>query len=287
MVDQIETPRRTHDRRPAARATGRRRGRRPRRGERRDGERRPRARRARRAGTRWRLVSGGIALVLFIAGIVIFTNPAFYVLRAEIGGVQFVPAEEIFTAAGIAGYHILWVDPKVVEERVKASPSLDDAQVVVQWPARVVILVQEREPSLVWEQEGRQYWIDVNGNLMLARQDIPELLQVVNEGQTIPFRCPGAPGCAEDAITIDPAVVQGAQQLKTLRPELDVLYYDSVRGLSFQDERGWRGYFGLGTDMNVKLVEYETLIENLTARGIHPATIDVSSPDAPYYQAAP
>jgi hypothetical protein len=170
---------------------------------------------------------------------------------------------------------------------VRASPSLDDAQVVVQWPARVVILVQEREPSLVWEQEGRAYWIDVNGNLMLARQDIPELLRVVNEGQTIPFRCPGSPGCAEDAITIDPAVVQGAQQLKTLRPELDVLYYDSVRGLSYQDERGWRGYFGLGTDMNVKLVVYETLIENLTARGIRPATIDVSSPEAPYYQAAP
>jgi phosphoglycerate dehydrogenase-like enzyme len=39
--------------------------------------------------------------------------------------------------------------------------------------------------------------------------------------------------------------------------------------------------------MNVKLVVYETLIENLTARGIRPATIDVSSPEAPYYQAAP
>jgi hypothetical protein len=234
---------------------------------------------------RWRLVSGGVALVIIIAGVIVFTNPVFYVLRAEVGGVQYVPAEEIYTAAGIAGYHILWVDPKQVAERVKASPSLDDAEVVVQWPARVVILVQEREPALAWEQEGRQYWIDVNGNLMLSRVEIPGLLRVVNEGQTIPFRCPGGPGCAEDAISLDPAVVQGAQQLKTLRPNIDVLYYDSVRGLSYQDGRGWRGYFGLGTNMNVKLAVYETLIDDLAARGIQPAYVDVSNPDAPFYQA--
>jgi cell division septal protein FtsQ len=229
----------------------------------------------------------GVVLLIVIAGVIVFTNPVFYVLRAEIGGVQYVPAEEIYTASGIAGYHILWVDPRQVVERVKASPSLDDAEVVVQWPARVVILVQEREPALAWEQDGRQYWIDVNGNLMLSRQNLPELLRVVNEGKTIPFHCPGGPDCEQDSISIDPAVVQGAQQLKTLRPALDVLYYDSVRGLSFQDERGWRGYFGLGTDMNVKLAVYETLIADLATRSIRPAYIDVSNPDAPFYQAAP
>ena len=65
-----------------------------------------------------------------------------------------------------------------------------------------------------------------------------------------------------------------------------MLYYDSVHGLSYQDGRGWRGYFGVGADMDIKLAVYETLIEDLEARGLVPVYIDVSNPDAPFYRIA-
>lgn len=226
-------------------------------------------------------------LVLMLAGgVILFTNPMFYVMRAEIGGVRYVPAEEIFTQSGIAGFHILWVDPDVVAERITASPSLSSAQVVVQWPSRVIILVREREPALVWEQGGARYWVDVNGNLMLMRRDLPNLVRVVNEGEAIPFYCPG-PACVEGGVvSIDPAVVLGAQQLKTLRNQIDVLYYDPVRGLSYQDGRGWRGYFGIGTDMDRKLQVYEALVASLEERGVRTTYIDVSNPGAPFYRVA-
>jgi cell division septal protein FtsQ len=226
-------------------------------------------------------------LVLMLAGgVILFTNPMFYVMRAEIGGVRYVPAEEIFTQSGIAGFHILWVEPDVVAERIAASPSLSSAQVVVQWPSRVIILVREREPALVWEQGGARYWVDVNGNLMLMRRDLPNLVRVVNEGEAIPFYCPG-PACVEGGVvSIDPAVVLGAQQLKTLRNQIDVLYYDPVRGLSYQDGRGWRGYFGIGTDMDRKLQVYEALVASLEERGVRTTYIDVSNPGAPFYRVA-
>lgn len=271
MSQRIRTPRRADNDEPAVRR------------QRRIGRRLA----PRRRGTgQWRLVSLVIVLLCITAGVIIFTNPIFYVTRAEIGGVRYVPAEEIFAQSGIANYHILWVDPDEVAGRVVSSPSLSSAQVVVQWPARVIIIVREREPALQWGQSGTRYWVDVNGNLMLMRAELPRLVHVVNEGEAIPFQCPG-PACLEEGtVTIDPAVVQGAQQLKTLRPAIDVLYYDPVHGLSYQDGRGWRGYFGIGTDMNLKLDIYETLVADLGARGIQPIYINVSNPNAPFYRVA-
>lgn len=240
------------------------------------------ARQPEKFGLRW--VSTGLLLLFVILGVVIFASPAFYVRRAEIGGVRYVPAEEIFTNSGIAGYHILWVDPGQVAEQVAASPSLSFAQVIVQWPARVVILVREREPALIWEQQGAGYWVDVNGNLMLMRSELPNLVRVVNEGEEIPFQCPG-PACEEEgAISIQSAVVLGALQLKTLRSSIDMLYYDTTRGLSFNDDRGWRAYLGVGTDMDYKLQVYEQLAANLLGRGLQPLLIDVSRPDSPFYR---
>lgn len=232
-------------------------------------------------------MSAGLAVAIVVLGIVVLTNKAFRVARAEVGGVRYVPAEEIFTQSGVAGMHVLTIDPAVVAERVARSPSLDSAQVLVRWPARVIVLVREREPAIVWEQGGARYWVDGRGNLMLLRRDIPSLVRVVNEGEAIPFRCPG-PACPDEGtVTIDPEVVLGTQHLKTLRDNIDMLYYDPVRGLSYQDGRGWRGYFGVGADMDFKLAIYETLVADLEARGLYPVYIDVSNPDAPFYRIGP
>lgn len=272
MSQPIHTPRRTTTADPVARRQVRR------------GKRTVAA----PAGFNWRWVSLAIVLAILMVMVVIFTNPMFYVQRAEVGGLKYVPPEEVYADAGIARYHILFVDPAQVEKNVLQSPSLESAQVSVGWPARVVITVREREPALVWEQGNDRYWVDVNGNLMQLRRDLPALVQVVNEGDAIPFRCPGpdCPGGAADTPGIDPSVVLGAQQLKTLRSNIDVLYYDPVRGLSYQDGRGWRGYFGVGTDMDQKLRVYETIIADLTARGVQPAQVDVSNLTAPYYSVA-
>jgi len=272
MTQPIGTPRRTAPDAPSAR-------------------RRPRSRVAKAiapAGFNWRWVS--LSIIVVTGGLLAFiaTDPIFNVTSAEIGGATYTPVDEIFTAADISNKHILTIDPELVRHRVLASPSFSSAQVALAWPARVIIVVVEREPALVWEQGSERYWVDVNGNLMLMRRDLPNLVHVVNEGEAIPFECPG-PACpTSDAqrVSIDPSVVLGAQQLKTLRSNIDVLYYDPAHGLSYQDGRGWRGYFGAGTDMDIKLRVYETLVSNLLGRGILPVRIDVSNPNAPYYGVA-
>jgi hypothetical protein len=78
-------------------------------------------------------------------------------------------------------------------------------------------------------------------------------------------------------------VLLGALQLRQLRPNIDKLYYRPSGGLSYQDGRGWRAYFGNGTDMNQKLAVYETIIADLSARGIQPQYVSVSNQEKPYY----
>jgi hypothetical protein len=80
-------------------------------------------------------------------------------------------------------------------------------------------------------------------------------------------------------------VVQGALQLRALRPNIDVLFYDLSGGLSYQDGRGWRVYFGAGEDMDEKLAVYETLVEHLLAQQATPAYISVSNQEKPFYMA--
>jgi len=94
---------------------------------------------------------------------------------------------------------------------------------------------------------------------------------------------------AKQAITslafIPQEVLVGALHLRELRPTIDELYYRPSGGLSYQDDRGWRVYFGTGMDMNQKLVLYEAIVEDLLVRGIHPAYISVSNKSKPYYLA--
>jgi len=232
----------------------------------------------------WRWMSGSLVVLIGLALGIIFSNPVFYVTQIEVGGARSITPEELFAHTQIAGYHILWIDPVVIAERIlDSSPNIETAEVTVLWPARVVVYIQEREPALVWEYEGSRFWVDVNGNVMPERYDVPGLVHIVSEaGSPLPYRRPD-PNLPEGAAVLDPSVILGAQNLRTLRSNIDVLYYDSVRGLSYQDGRGWRVYFGVGTDMSRRLVIYEELVDSLLARGVHPAYINVANPDAPFY----
>ena len=84
---------------------------------------------------------------------------------------------------------------------------------------------------------------------------------------------------------VSPEVLAGALQLKALRPNIDRLFFRPSGGLSYQDGRGWRVYFGSGTDMVQKLAVYETIVDELLANGLTPQYVSVSNQEKPYYLA--
>lgn len=230
-----------------------------------------------RLGLGWRLLSFAMVVGLVSVLYLFFDADAFYVHYVEVGGLRYMPAEEVYGLSKAANLHVFWVDPARVEHEVERDPAIANAEVEVRWPSRVVIRVVEREPALVWEQAGVRTWVDVQGYVMPMRSDAPGLLRIVVDG-------------VDEVIAphsrIDPNIVGGALQLRALRPNIEVMFYHPTEGLGLLDGRGWRVYFGTGTDMPQKLLVYETLVDRVwqNGSGAWPHLFDVGDLRAPYYR---
>ena len=221
----------------------------------------------------WRVVSGlmviGFGFVLYL----FLSMDAFYVSSVAIGGEKYVAREEIFRFSDVARRHIFWVDPAEVEARLEEVPNIADATVLVGWPPNALqIVVVEREPALIWEQQIR-VWVDLNGIVMKQREDIDGLLRIVVPNATEPISV---------GQHIPLSVVEGALQLRYRYPNIDVLLYDSLKGLGYHDGRGWTVWFGSGEDMDTKLRVYNALVAEIV-RDVQPGEIVMADPDRPYY----
>lgn len=224
-----------------------------------------------------RAVSAMISLLLVVVLAVFFATPIFYIHSISIAGLKYMTKEEIFALTDVADLHIFWVVPAEVRRNILRSPTVADAQVTTGWPPNMVqVVVQEREPALVWQQSGVNTWVDVQGRVMNQREDRPDLLRIesdVNDG-------PLAPN-----VLVDLDVVTGALQLKAIAPSLTTLRYDPIKGLGYQDQRGWQTWFGTGTNMPERIRIYNAIVNNLISRGIQPSEINAMNPDAPFYAA--
>lgn len=223
----------------------------------------------------WRLGSLGVVLLFGALLGYVVTEPGFFVNSIELVDTDFIPGDEIYRASGVHGLNIFWVNPAEVAANIRAVPGVWRVDVEVDWPAIVYVEVEEREPVLLWQQGAQQNWVDESGHVFQAREQLDWLLPViVNDAE---YSLPTG-----SHIPID--VVTGARQLKELRPNIELLHYDMGHGLSYKDGRDWRGFFGTGNDMAMKLLVYETLIEKLMARGIWPKTISVVDPGTPFHR---
>jgi hypothetical protein len=237
----------------------------------------PVARRRRSVVTRvfsWRAVSGLIVVGLVVVLYLFLTADAFYVTSVAIGGEKYLTREEIFRDSGIATRHLFWIDPADVEQRLEMVPNIAAAQVFVGWPPdSVQIIVTEREPALIWEQQGVRVWVDVNGIVMKQREDRPDLLRIV---------VPSAPEPISIGALIPQTIVDGALYLRNRHPNIDVLLYDPVKGLGYHDGGGWTVWFGTGQDMETKLLVYYQLVKSIESQ-VQPGEIIVTDPDRPWY----
>lgn len=220
-------------------------------------------------------------LSLYLIG----TDANFYLTHIPVAGVASIPPAEIVAASGLGGAHIFSIDPTDAATAITRLPGVISATVTIEWPNQVKIDIQEDTPVAVWIQDGQQFWINRNGQLTTARQELPGLLQIESEvvsGEEA-NQSEDTPIAPVDFIS--QGVVDGALQLRQLRPNIERLYYRPAGGLSYRDGRGWQAYFGVGNDMDQKLVVYETLVNDLLQRGLIPVYISVSNKEKPYYLA--
>lgn len=235
----------------------------------------------------WHSLAMFVVVVLGVLSYFLFTSPTFRVGEAEVVGAQRLSPAEINAALAISGQPIFLLRPADLEMRLRLSyPELLSAKVKVGLPNRVSVIVEERQPVILWQQGEGYTWIDVNGVAFRPRGETPLLIPIVALGTPpasgIPASDPLSP-----APFLSPQMVAMIQALASDLPGGTVMLYDPRYGLGWSDPHGWRVFFGTQPEnIPLKLRVYQALAASLTQRGLTPALISVAYPDAPYYRMA-
>jgi cell division protein FtsQ len=216
------------------------------------------------------LVLGLLGWVLYL----LFTRPAFFVYTAEIRGNAAVSAREIYAISRIDSQSIFWINPAEVVRRITTLPNIKSASMSLMLPASVVIEVIERRPELLWQTDQTLWWIDQEGTVVPPKEDLTGMLRIIDDDRQ-PL---------ESGYQIDYNIVQGAQTLRVLAPDVSVIRYSRFRGLTVATPEGWPVYLGGGSEIKAKLVVLTAVLADLEERNITPAYIDMRDPLRPVYQ---
>ncbi|MGA7194112.1 MAG: FtsQ-type POTRA domain-containing protein [Anaerolineales bacterium] len=233
----------------------------------------------------WRLLSFFISLLLGAALYLAWTLPMFRITTAQITGNQRISADEINTVLNSARQPIFTLLPSELEKRIRISyPELASATVTLSLPNVLSVNITERQPVILWQQNGGYTWIDADGIAFRPRGSADHLISV--NALASP---PHGLSSADDALSPTPYVsadmVKAIQILAPNIPSGATLTYDPHYGLGWSDSRGWQAYFGSDAqEMTVRLKVYQSLVSSLLQRGIYPIFISVQYPSAPYYR---
>ncbi len=224
---------------------------------------------SRRAG---RMISLVVLIGLIWVLCEFFISYAFYVYDADVHGNRLLSAEQIYQASGIDSYSIFWIQPEVVEASLEALPYVRAATVRCWLPNRVQILVEEREPVILWQVGGKTLWVDQEGKAMEPLTSLPGLVRVED-----------AAGEAADAHgNMDPEIVGGVQHIRQLLSEVDLFYYNRTYGLQFVTPEGVQVYLGDGQDMVYKVQLFDAMWREIGEEGRKVHLMDLRYKDRPY-----
>ena len=225
---------------------------------------------------RW--LSMTLLAVSIWALVMIGQNDSFFLSVIPVQGARSITQTEIIETSGLEGSHVFAANPLEAANNIKAIPGVISATVTLRWPNEVNIEIGEDTPVAIWKQGENIFWINRLGQLLPARTAAPGLLVIESEESL---------QMVNNSSYIDSEIIDGALQLKELRPNIEHLFYRPETGLSYQDGRGWRGQFGTGNDMDQKLVVYETIVEELLKQGKQISYISVRNQAKPFYKAQP
>lgn len=234
----------------------------------------------------WRLASFIIAILLGTALTLAFMHPYFYVPSATVVGNNRITSDEINGVLGIAGKSVFTLQPKEMERLLRLNyPELTAANVEISLPNIVHITVVERQPVILWQQNGGFTWIDTTGVAFRPRGSADGMI-VVNALDAAPAGLPSNDPYSPPAF-VSQELVDAIRALAPLVPANTTMTFTTADGLGWVDPRGWRVAFGTSAqDMPLKMRVYQSLIDSLTQRGKTPVFISVVHPDGPFYRMA-
>ena len=218
--------------------------------------------------------------VVLAGALWVAVDDRFYVYGADVVGAVRVSRDEIFWASDLAGLHILWTRSVEVEANILAAlPNVESVDAGCGFPADCTITVVERQPKVMWDENGTFWWIDADGVIFQAPPASPSTGGEEWESWAVRGPLPrDGEGRLEERVRV------GLAELWATGEDVAVIFdYVPSRGLVFVDERGWRVILGQGPGMAKRIQVLERLTDDLEARGLIPRFIDVRFADVPYY----
>jgi len=216
---------------------------------------------------------------LACAGLVfLLTGTMFRARVPQIDGLQYLSADAVAEAARLEGSNLFLISPAAVEEQILSHiPSVRGVQVSVDFSGDVRVNVRERDPILLWTQNGESYWVDAEGVFFPALAERTDLVsvEVHDKGPQITF---------DRSADVDPDVVIQALELTLALPTGTRILYDAQHGLGMADIDGWTAYFGTSGQIDLKMDLYRRMVSALSAEGIRPNFVSVENLHQPFYR---
>ena len=235
-------------------------------------------------GMNWRLLSLFLVLLigtsLYLAGAL----ANFRVNGAQVTGNQWITSEEINSVLGLNGYPVFLLSSDKIKDQVLLNyPELSSVEVDVSLPNNVSVHVTERQPIILWQQDGSFTWVDETGTAFRPRGDAQGLIVVQALG-TPPEVSVVEANPQSLAPFIADETVKAIFELAPHVPQGTSLLYSPVTGLSWVDGRGWQVIFGTDGNINTKMLIYQAMVDWLLQQGIRPIIINVAYPQAPFFR---
>ena len=211
----------------------------------------------------------GVAGLLYWA-----TNAdAWFIDRKNVSftNITYLKPDELYQAAGIKDWNILWLQPEEIRRQLRALPFVADATVQVQSPGRVAVTLQETQPIALWVTQDATLWL-MPGGLALPAPAAAQgaLLRIVDGGHEA-----GALG-TQPGTAMDPTVLTSALALAKQFPALTEVRYNHDYGLNFHAPKNdaWV-YWGDGNKMEQKLANLAAVQALIEKGQATPQIIDV------------
>lgn len=175
-------------------------------------------------------------------------------------GATYLTHDDLFPMTGTNGWNVFWLRPEDIRENVMQHPYVVNADVRIDLPNRIDVLVQEPDPIAVWMTDLGPMWILADGAVLPIRVPEGSTLSaqlLTDDGRDLPTLVDMQRGAkAVDRLdeAVDSDVLNTALALTARVPELTSVRYNRGIGINFglPDSPYWI-YWGDGAGMDDKL----------------------------------
>jgi cell division septal protein FtsQ len=196
----------------------------------------------------------------------------FRVAQVSVVGASLAPVEEIEAHADALGRPIFMLNTRQAEARIlDALGCLSRARVQTRLPDRVYIQVSEKDALLLWENQGRYWWVDAEGRVLGVARSRGEL-PAVHDRRALETE--------PDQYIVGIPWAFAAEMSRAL-PDARDFEFTLEDGLILITAEGWPVYLGMGGNAAQKALLLQELTETLAARGSRVVFIDLKNEQRP------